>query len=226
MLVLGREGAGLHDLVRRTCDHLLRIPMAGGVSSLNVSAAGAVVLYEAFRQRRLAARRAEGSAGPGTVRPRLNQRSRKASVHEVSPARALAFTTIAALLAVSHCIAQSTPATSPAQPETPTNPQSSQPSGQVIFSRSVDADGKTTTKTGVPAPKPSIQMVDAPVVEDADRQAISFTDYDMDVRLQPASQQLVIRALVTVPQHRQDSAASHSPADFLVAQLGTNPGRR
>ncbi|HVC46244.1 MAG TPA: 23S rRNA (guanosine(2251)-2'-O)-methyltransferase RlmB [Terracidiphilus sp.] len=52
VLVLGREGAGLHDLVRRTCDHLLRIPMAGGVSSLNVSAAGAVVLYEAFRQRR------------------------------------------------------------------------------------------------------------------------------------------------------------------------------
>jgi len=52
VLVLGREGEGLHDLVRRTCDHLLRIPMAGGVSSLNVSAAGAVVLYEAARQRR------------------------------------------------------------------------------------------------------------------------------------------------------------------------------
>jgi 23S rRNA (guanosine2251-2'-O)-methyltransferase len=54
VIVLGREGAGLHDLVRRTCDHLLRIPMAGGVSSLNVSAAGAVVLYEAARQRRAA----------------------------------------------------------------------------------------------------------------------------------------------------------------------------
>jgi 23S rRNA (guanosine2251-2'-O)-methyltransferase len=59
VLVLGREGAGLHDLVRRTCDHLLRIPMAGGVSSLNVSAAGAVVLYEAARQRRAAARQAK-----------------------------------------------------------------------------------------------------------------------------------------------------------------------
>jgi len=56
VLVLGREGAGLHDLVKKTCDHLLRIPMAGGVSSLNVSAAGAVVLYEAFRQRRAAGR--------------------------------------------------------------------------------------------------------------------------------------------------------------------------
>ncbi len=56
LLVLGREGAGLHDLVRRTCDHLLRIPMAGGVASLNVASAGAVVLYEAFRQRRAAER--------------------------------------------------------------------------------------------------------------------------------------------------------------------------
>jgi 23S rRNA (guanosine2251-2'-O)-methyltransferase len=64
VLVLGREGEGLHDLVRRSCDHLLRIPMAGGVSSLNVSTAGAVVLYEAFRQRRLAAaNRTEGPVG-------------------------------------------------------------------------------------------------------------------------------------------------------------------
>ena len=53
-LVLGSEGSGLHDLVKRTCDHLLRIPMAGSVSSLNVSVAGAVVMYEAMRQRRTA----------------------------------------------------------------------------------------------------------------------------------------------------------------------------
>jgi 23S rRNA (guanosine2251-2'-O)-methyltransferase len=65
VLVLGREGAGLHDLVRKTCDHLLRIPMAGGVSSLNVSAAGAVVLYEAFRQRRQGASEKSG-AFPGS----------------------------------------------------------------------------------------------------------------------------------------------------------------
>jgi 23S rRNA (guanosine2251-2'-O)-methyltransferase len=66
VLVLGREGAGLHDLVRRTCDYLLRIPMAGGVTSLNVSTAGAVVLYEAFRQRRNAARHAS-SDGVGAL---------------------------------------------------------------------------------------------------------------------------------------------------------------
>jgi 23S rRNA (guanosine2251-2'-O)-methyltransferase len=52
VIVLGREGDGMHDLVRRTCDHLLKIPMAGQVSSLNVSAAGAVVMFEAARQRR------------------------------------------------------------------------------------------------------------------------------------------------------------------------------
>ena len=69
VIVLGREGAGLHDLVRRTCDHLLRIPMAGGVSSLNVSAAGAVVLYEAFRQRRAASQNrasAHSNASPAS----------------------------------------------------------------------------------------------------------------------------------------------------------------
>jgi 23S rRNA (guanosine2251-2'-O)-methyltransferase len=64
-LVMGREGDGLHDLVRRTCDHLLRIPMAGGVSSLNVSAAASVVLFEAFRQRRSKLRTASGDKGPG-----------------------------------------------------------------------------------------------------------------------------------------------------------------
>ena len=52
VLVLGAEGSGLHDLVKKTCDHLLRIPMAGSVTSLNVSVAGAVVMYEALRQRR------------------------------------------------------------------------------------------------------------------------------------------------------------------------------
>jgi 23S rRNA (guanosine2251-2'-O)-methyltransferase len=50
--------------VRRTCDHLLRIPMAGGVSSLNVSAAGAVVLYEAYRQRRHAGAATSGAQSP------------------------------------------------------------------------------------------------------------------------------------------------------------------
>jgi 23S rRNA (guanosine2251-2'-O)-methyltransferase len=64
VLVLGREGAGLHDLVKKTCDHLLRIPMAGQVSSLNVSVAGAIVMYEAMRQRRAPAPKKVAPAKP------------------------------------------------------------------------------------------------------------------------------------------------------------------
>ena len=51
-IVLGAEGHGLHDLVRKKCDYLVSIPMAGRVPSLNVSVAGAVVMYEVARQRR------------------------------------------------------------------------------------------------------------------------------------------------------------------------------
>lgn len=51
-IVLGAEGAGLHDLVRKKCDYLVSIPMQGSVPSLNVSVAGAIVMYEVARQRR------------------------------------------------------------------------------------------------------------------------------------------------------------------------------
>jgi 23S rRNA (guanosine2251-2'-O)-methyltransferase len=50
-LVIGGEGSGVRPLVRRTCDHAARIPMAGRVGSLNASAAAAIALYEAARQR-------------------------------------------------------------------------------------------------------------------------------------------------------------------------------
>jgi 23S rRNA (guanosine2251-2'-O)-methyltransferase len=50
-LVFGAEGKGLRPLVRKTCDEVVSIPMAGAVESLNVSVAAAVLLYEAKRQR-------------------------------------------------------------------------------------------------------------------------------------------------------------------------------
>src|SRR5882724_975769 len=51
-IVLGAEGKGMHDLVRKRCDFIVSIPMLGKVPSLNVSVAAAVVLYEVVRQRR------------------------------------------------------------------------------------------------------------------------------------------------------------------------------
>jgi len=51
-LVMGSEGEGLHRLVRENCDILVGIPMFGKVSSLNVSVAAAVIIYEAIRQRK------------------------------------------------------------------------------------------------------------------------------------------------------------------------------
>lgn len=50
-LVLGSEGAGLSRLVREKCDFLVRLPMWGKVSSLNVAVAGSIVLYAAKQQR-------------------------------------------------------------------------------------------------------------------------------------------------------------------------------
>jgi len=53
-IVMGGEGTGLHDLVRKRCDFLVSIPTNGPVRSLNVSVAAGVVLFEALRHRRLA----------------------------------------------------------------------------------------------------------------------------------------------------------------------------
>ena len=50
-IVLGGEGKGLHDLVRKRCDFVVSLPTTGPVRSLNVSVAAGVVLFEALRQR-------------------------------------------------------------------------------------------------------------------------------------------------------------------------------
>ena len=50
-IVIGNEGAGLSQLVRKNCDVMVNIPMRGRISSLNASAAASILLYEALRQR-------------------------------------------------------------------------------------------------------------------------------------------------------------------------------
>ena len=51
-IVIGAEGKGVSDLVRKRCDRIASIPMKGRISSLNASVAAALVMYEAFRQRK------------------------------------------------------------------------------------------------------------------------------------------------------------------------------
>jgi 23S rRNA (guanosine2251-2'-O)-methyltransferase len=50
-IVIGSEGDGMGRLVRENCDFIVSIPMRGKINSLNASAAAAVLLYEAVRQR-------------------------------------------------------------------------------------------------------------------------------------------------------------------------------
>ena len=54
VLVVGAEGKGLGRLVKQKCDAIVSLPMVGGVSSLNASAAGAILMYEIVRQRHTA----------------------------------------------------------------------------------------------------------------------------------------------------------------------------
>lgn len=50
-IVMGSEGTGLHELVRKRCDFVVSIPTSGPVGSLNVSVAAGIVLFEVVRQR-------------------------------------------------------------------------------------------------------------------------------------------------------------------------------
>ena len=136
VLVLGREGAGLHDLVRRTCDHLLRIPMAGRVSSLNVSAAGAVVLYEAARQRR---RAAQG----GSFRGRTGK---------VEEAEGFGFMRVLWFAAVA---ASALPASRWGTTDVLRQPRTAEHPGKVILSRSIEDSDSGPVAAKPPAKAPS-----------------------------------------------------------------------
>lgn len=121
-----------------------------------------------------------------------------------APAMALAAIFVAA---TSFSVAQTAPSQAPAQPNPP------QPGGQVIFSRSIDADGQTTTAAGPATPQLGGTAVTAPTATDAERQAVAFTAYELDVHLHAVDHRIAVRALITL---RNDSKSPlvHIPLEI------------
>jgi hypothetical protein len=115
---------------------------------------------------------------------------------------AFCFFTATALLVSLPVAAQTTPAA----------PQDQTHHGQVIFSRSTDENGQTTTTVGPGAQQtaPSGQSVEAPTATDAERLSLTFTDFNMDVHLRPAEHEIAVRALVTV-RNDGKSPLAHIP---------------
>jgi hypothetical protein len=93
------------------------------------------------------------------------------------------------------CVASSISSAQNAQPKAAPPPQPQSPTGKVIFSRSMDENGNTTTQAGPDNPAHTIA---APIAIDSERQAVTFTAFDMDVHLRPEVHQIAVRAQVTV----------------------------
>jgi hypothetical protein len=130
-----------------------------------------------------------------------------------SLARTVFLSVTTAALAVVPCSAQSHNLPSP-PPQTAPQPdqQTQQPAGKVIFSRSTDESGESTTQVGPAAP----QMVSAPTANDSERQAVTFIAFDMDVHLHTAEKQIGVRALITV---RNDGKA---PLTHIPLQISSS----
>lgn len=131
----------------------------------------------------------------------------------------LASTRSAQLLPVVLCLAV-LPAHSQTTPSPPASTSTSapdqQPHGKVVFSRSVDDNGQTTNTAGPAASKTAGQPVSAPVATDAEREALTFTAFDLDVHLRPIAQQIAVRALLTV---RNDG---HTPLVQVPLQISSS----
>ncbi len=129
---------------------------------------------------------------------------------------AISLSMITLSLSALPTFSQTTPAPPTQTPaSTPSANQDQQPHGQVVFSRSVDDNGQTTSAAG-PAAKVGGQPVTSPVATDAEREALTFTAFDMDVHLRPAAQQIAVRALLTV---RNDG---HSPLAHIPLQISSS----
>jgi hypothetical protein len=83
----------------------------------------------------------------------------------------------------------------------------------VVFSRSTDENGDTTTAVS-PGTHPTAQVAGAVSAQDAERQAVTFTAFDMDVHLRPAEHQMAARAVMTV---RNDGKAALSRIPLQIS---------
>jgi hypothetical protein len=116
---------------------------------------------------------------------------------------------LAAGLAALPSAAQTT--TTPPPGPTPAPPtQPAPPGGKVILSRSIDENGLTTTQTGPDATPPAVKMDSTPTAEDAERQAVTFTDFDMAVHLRSDEHHIAVRALIVV-RNDSNKPLSHIP---------------
>ena len=106
--------------------------------------------------------------------------------------------------------------TLPAPPQAAAATQQKQGSGQVIFSRSTDENGQTSNAARPTAATPSIKMASEPSAADAERQAVTFTAFDLDVRLRTEEQHIAVRALVTV---RNDGK---TPLAYIPLQISSS----
>jgi hypothetical protein len=117
----------------------------------------------------------------------------------------------AVLVAASLAGVSSAQTTTPPFPVAPQNPTPKKPP-QVIFSRSTDAEGNTTT-TVTPAAHPGAQPSKIATAQDAEREAVTYVSYDMDVHLRPADHEIAVRALVVVRNDGQAPLA-HIPVQI------------
>jgi len=123
-----------------------------------------------------------------------------------------AFVLVLLSMTMPACIAQA-PADLPPPQTQPAQNQA--PKGKIIFSRSTDENGVVTTQAPPATSQLPITAVSEPSAEDADRQAVTFTDFDMDVHLRLAEQRIAVRALVTL---RNDGKA---PLTRIPLQLSS-----
>ena len=107
-------------------------------------------------------------------------------------------------------------ATPPPQPAPDSSTQSAQPKGKVLFSRSIDESGEIKSESPAAAPTAAAQKAQSAPPQDADRQAVTFTAFDMDVRLRSAELHIAVRALITV---RNDGKA---PLACIPLQLSSS----